>query len=67
MNKAKKKKEIFEKPRPKSLGKPKAFDKKSKAYKSAKAQADRKFGSKVSLYKNIFIGKAIKKYKTKKK
>ena len=64
---AKKKKEIFEKKRPKSLGKPKSFNKKSKAYKSAKAQADKKFGKKVSLYKNIFISQAVKKYKPRKK
>tara|TARA_R110000796_G_scaffold198780_1_gene315121 strand:+ start:2723 stop:2920 length:198 start_codon:yes stop_codon:yes gene_type:complete len=62
-----KKKEIFEKARPKKLGKPKPFDKKSKAYKSAKSSADKKFGKKVSLYKNIFISKAIKKYKPRKK
>jgi hypothetical protein len=53
-----KKKPIYAKPRPKKLGKPKSFNKKSKAYKSAKRQADKKFGKKVSLYKkekNIFI------------
>ena len=64
---AKKKKEIFEKKRPKSLGKVKSFNKKTKAYKSAKSQADRKFGKGVSLYKNIFSRQAIKKYKPKKK
>ena len=62
-----KKKEIFEKARPKKLGKPKPFNKKSKAYKSAKSSADKKFGKKVSLYKNIFISQAIKKYKPRKK
>jgi len=56
-------KPIYAKARPKSLGKPKSFNKKTKAYKSAKKQADKKFGKKVSLYKNIFISKAIKKYK----
>ena len=63
----KKKKAIFAKKRPKTLGAPKSFNKKSKAYKSAKQQADKKFGKKVSLYKNIFISKAIKKYKPRKK
>lgn len=63
----KKKKPIYAKKRPKSLGASKSFNKKSKAYKSAKKQADKKFGKKVSLYKNIFISKAIKKYKPRKK
>ena len=58
-----KKKPIYAKARPKALGKPKSFNKKTKAYKSAKKQADKKFGKKVSLYKNIFISTAIKKYK----
>ena len=62
-----KKKPIYAKPRPKKLGEPKSFNKKTKAYKSAKSQADRKFGKKVSLYKNIFISKAMKKYKPRKK
>jgi len=62
-----KKKPIYAKPRPKKLGKPKSFNVKSKAYKSAKRQADKKFGKKVSLYKNIFISQAIKKYKPRKK
>jgi hypothetical protein len=57
------KKPIFAKARPKRLGKPKSFNKKSKAYKSAKRKADKKFGKKVSLYKNIFISQAIKKAK----
>tara|TARA_B110000967_G_C18327665_1_gene290516 strand:+ start:237 stop:434 length:198 start_codon:yes stop_codon:yes gene_type:complete len=61
------KKPIYSKARPKSLGKPKSFNKKSKAYKSAKRKADKKFGKKVSLYKNIFISQAVKKYKPKKK
>ena len=61
------KKPIYARPRPKKLGKPKSFTKKSRAYKSAKRQADKKFGKKVSLYKNIFIARAIKKYKPRKK
>jgi len=43
------KKPIYARPRPKKLGKPKSFNKKSRAYKSAKRQADKKFGKKVSL------------------
>ena len=42
------KKPIYAKARPKRLGKPKSFNKKSKAYKSAKRKADKKFGKKVS-------------------
>ena len=60
-------KPIYAKARPQSLGKPQPFNKKGKAYKSAKRQADKKFGKKVSLYKNIFISQAIKKYKPRKK
>ena len=62
-----KKKPIYAKARPKKLGKPKAFNKKSKAYKSAKKMADDKFGKSVSLYKNLFIANKIKKYKARKK
>ncbi len=61
------KKAVWDKTRPKKLGKPKPFSKKSKAYKSAKAKADRRFGSGVSLVKNMFISQAIKKYKPRKK
>ena len=61
------KKPIYAKARPKRLGKPNSFNKKSKAYKSAKRMADKKFGKKVSLYKNIFISRRIKKLKSKKK
>ena len=64
---AKKRKPIYANPRPKRLGKPKSFNKKSKAYKSAKRLADKKFGKKVSLYKNIFISKRIKKSRRKKR
>ena len=62
-----KKKPIYAKARPKRLGKPKSFNKKSKAYKASKKKADKMLGKKVSLYKNIFISKAIKKYKPRKK
>lgn len=55
------KKQVWEKKRPKDLGKPKPFDKKSKKYKSAKDKADKKFGKKVSLVKNMFISKEMKK------
>ena len=61
------KKPIYASARPKRLGKPKSFNKKSKAYKSAKRSADKRFGKKVSLYKNIYISQRIKKYKAKKK
>lgn len=61
------KKPIWERRRPKSLGKPKSFNKKSKAYKSAKARADRRFEKKTSFVKNLFIAKAIKKYKPRKR
>ena len=36
-------------------------------YKAVKRKADKKFGKKVSLYKNIFISQAVKKYKPRKK
>ena len=62
-----KKKPIYASARPKTLGKPKSFNKKSKAYKSAKRSADKRFGKKVSLYKNIYISQRIKKYKAKKR
>ena len=61
------KKPIYAKARPKKLGKPKSFNKKSKAYKAVKRKADKTFGKKVSLYKNIFISQGIKKYKPRKK
>jgi|TARA_R100001460_G_scaffold3675_7_gene10958 hypothetical protein len=61
------KKMIWEKKRPKRLGKPKPFNKKTKAYKSAKSRADRKFGKKTSFVKNLFISKAIKSYKPRKR
>lgn len=59
----KKKKMVWEKKRPKGLGKPKSFNKKSKKYKSAKRKADKLFGKSVSLVKNIFISKMVKKRK----
>jgi len=58
---AKKKKQVWEKRRPKGLGAPKSFNKDTKTYKSVKRRADRLFGSKVSLVKNIYISKMIKK------
>lgn len=54
---------VWEKARPKKLGKPKSFNKKTKKYKSVKRKADRLFGKSVSLVKNIFISKMIKKRK----
>ena len=58
---------IWEKKRPKGLGKPKPFNKKSKAYKSAKDKATRKFGKKTSFVKNLFSANAIKRYKPRKR
>jgi len=54
-------KPVWEKKRPKNLGKPKPFDKSSSKYKSVKAQADKKFGTRVSLVKNMWISKQLKK------
>jgi len=62
---AKKKKMVWEKARPKKLGKPKSFNLKSKKYKSVKRKADKLFGKSVSLVKNIFISKMVKKRKKK--
>jgi len=56
---------VWEKSRPKKLGKPKSFNKKSKKYKSVKRKADKLFGKSVSLVKNIFISKMVKKRKKK--
>jgi len=62
---AKKKKMVWEKSRPKKLGKPKSFNKKSKKYKSVKRKADKLFGKSVSFVKNIFISRMVKKRKKK--
>ena len=53
-------KPVWEKKRPKNLGKTKPFDKSSSKYKSVKAQADKKFGTRVSLVKNMWISKKLK-------
>lgn len=58
-----KKKPVWAKPRPKGLGKPKSFNTKSKKYQSVKKKADKLFGKKVSLVKNMYISKMIKKRK----
>jgi hypothetical protein len=55
-----KKKSIWEKTRPKSLGKPKPFNKKTKKYKSVKRKADKMFGKAVSFVKNLYISKMVK-------
>ena len=55
-------KKVWEKPRPKGLGKPKPFNKSSTKYKSVKARADKKFGKKVSLVKYMWIAKQMKAY-----
>ena len=57
------KKPIYAKARPKRLGKSKPFNKKTKSYKKAKRKADKLFGKKVSLYKNIYISRMIKRKK----
>jgi len=54
------KKPIWETKRPKGLGKPKSFNKKSKAYKSARRSAGQKFGKKTSFVKNLYIAKKLK-------
>ena len=55
------KKPIWETKRPKGLGKPKSFNKKSKAYKSARRSAGQKFGKKSSFVKNLYIAKRLKR------
>ena len=52
-------KQVWEKPRPKILGKPKT-NKNKKNYSVVKAQADKKFGSGTSLVKNMWISKKLK-------
>ena len=54
------KKSVWEKPRPKGLGKPKKL-KGKKGYSAAKKKADQKFGKKTSLVKNMYISKQMKK------
>ncbi len=54
------KKPIWETKRPKRLGKPKPFNKKSKAYKSARRSAGQKFGKKTSFVKNLYIAKKLR-------
>jgi hypothetical protein len=54
------KKPIWERNRPKGLGKPKPFNTKSKAYKTARRSAGQKFGKKSSLVKNLYIAKKLK-------
>ena len=53
-------KPIWETKRPRGLGKPKPFNKKSKAYKSARRSAGQKFGKKFSFVKNLYIAKKLK-------
>jgi hypothetical protein len=55
------KKPIWETKRPKGLGKPKPFNKKSKAYKTARRSAGQKFGKKNSFVKNLYIANKLKK------
>ncbi len=53
------KKQVWEEPRPKKLGKSKKL-KGKKGYSSAKKKADKKFGKKTSLVKNMYISKQMK-------
>jgi hypothetical protein len=55
------KKPIWKTKRPKGLGKPKSFNKASKAYKSARRSAGQKFGKKSSFVKNLYIAKKLKR------
>lgn len=52
-------KQVWEKPRPKNLGKSKNL-KGNPRYQSVKLQADKKFGKKTSLVKNMWISKQLK-------
>ena len=52
-------KQVWEKPRPKNLGKPKKL-KDKKGYAAAKAKADKKFGKGTSLVKNMYISKQMR-------
>jgi len=54
------KKPIWETKRPTNIGKPKPFNTKSKAYKSARRSAGQKFGKKNSFVKNLYIAKKLK-------
>jgi len=55
------KKAIYDRPRPARLGKPKPFNKKTKAYKTARRSAGQKFGKKNSFVKNLYIAKKLKR------
>jgi hypothetical protein len=55
------KKPIYLTKRPTRLGKPKPFNKKSKAYKTARRSAGQKFGKKNSFVKNLYIAKKLKR------
>ena len=52
-------KEVWQKPRPKNLGKPKT-NKNKKNYSNVKLQADKIFGKSNSLVKNMWISKKLK-------
>ena len=54
------KKPIWETKRPPNIGKPKPFNTKSKAYKTARRSAGQKFGKKNSFVKNLYIAKKLK-------
>jgi hypothetical protein len=55
------KKTIYDRPRPARLGKPKPFNTKTKAYKTARRSAGQKFGKKNSFVKNLYIAKKLKR------
>jgi hypothetical protein len=55
------KKPIWERKRPSSLGKPRPFNTKTKAYKTARRSAGQKFGKKNSFVKNLYIAKKLKR------
>ena len=57
----KRKKQVWQKPRPKKLGAVKSFNTKTKTYRKVKRRADKLFGKSVSLVKNIYISRMIKK------
>jgi len=54
-------KPIYLTKRPSRLGKPKPFNTKTKAYKTARRSAGQKFGNKSSFVKNLYIAKKLKR------
>lgn len=58
---ARKRKPVWERKRPARLGKSKKFNTKTAKYRSVKAKADRRFGKRTSLVKNMYIATQLKK------